>query len=260
MGRQSFSGKSILIVGGTSGVGFAIAEACVELGARVVVVSRSQDKVNMAVERLKRSYEDAIQRVQGYVCDLAGGEVEAELAKLFEVITDKGSNLIDHVVSTAGSHPNTMTLGEATLENMVSASRHLFIGDVLLAKLALKHLRPADTSSFTMTGGAGTQKPPHGWSLWAGIGGAKDSLTRGLAVSMKPIRVNLVSLGAIQTELFDEAGGKWGQETLEKAAKTASLLGTIGKPEDVAETYLALMKNKFVTGTISMVEGGALLN
>ncbi|CAH0037965.1 unnamed protein product [Clonostachys solani] len=257
MGRQtveSFSGKSILIVGGTSGVGFAIAEACVDLGARVVVASRSQDKVNTAVERLKRSYENATDRIQGYVCDLARGEVEAELTKLFNDITDKGSNPLDHVVSTAGSHPNAMTLGEATLENLVSASRHLFIGDVLLAKLASKYLRPADNSSFTMTGGAGTQKPPHGWSLWAGIGGAKDSLTRGLAISMKPIRVNLISLGAIQTELFDEAAERWGSKDFGGGCEDCII------PEDVAETYLAIMKNKFVTGTISMVEGGALLN
>ncbi|KAJ3531338.1 hypothetical protein NM208_g8924 [Fusarium decemcellulare] len=236
-------GKSIVIVGGTSGVGFAVAEACLEFGAELVIVSRSQENVDKALHRLQASYPDAATSIQGYTCDLMSGQAEADIIQVFDLATQNGTNLVDHVISTAGSFPNPVTLADATSDDLVAASKYHFIGDLLLAKVAVRYLKPAYTSSITMTGGAGTFRPPPGWPLWAGVGGAKDALTRSLAVELKPIRVNLVSLGAIRTELFESSRRRLG----------------IGDPQDVAETYLGLVKNHFATGTINVVDGGALL-
>ncbi|TDZ36577.1 Short-chain dehydrogenase/reductase ATR9 [Colletotrichum trifolii] len=254
-------GKSIVVVGGTSGVGFATAEASLELGANVVVVSRTQDSVTKAVRRLQTSHPAAAASIRGHVCDISSEQAEADMAKVFDLVTGNGANPVDHVISTAGSFPNPLTLAGATPGDLVAASSHLFIGDLMLAKVAARYLRPAYTSSITLTGGAGTYKPPPGWPLWAGIGGAKDSLTRSLALELKPVRVNLVSLGAIRTELFDRAAAAHGHHdaAFVEAAENSSALGRIGDPGDVAETYLALMKNHFVTGTVNVVEGGALL-
>ncbi|KAF4462407.1 short chain dehydrogenase reductase family [Fusarium albosuccineum] len=251
-------GKSIVIVGGTSGVGFAVAEACLEFGAELVIVSRSQENVDRAVHRLQASYPDAATSIQGYTCDLMSGQAEADIVKVFDLATQNGTNLVDHVISTAGSLPKPMTLADATSDDLVADSKYHFIGDLLLAKVVVRYLKPTYTSSITMTGGAGTFKPPPGWPLWAGVGGAKDALTRSLAVELKPIRVNIVSLGAIRTELFDGAVADWGAEAIDATMK-ASPLNKIGDPQDVAETYLALIKNHFATGTINFVEGGALL-
>ncbi|OJJ07626.1 hypothetical protein ASPVEDRAFT_46892 [Aspergillus versicolor CBS 583.65] len=251
-------GKSIVIVGGTSGVGFAAAEASLEFGASVVVVSRTQENVDKAVKRLQASYPAAAINVRGYACDISSEQAEADISRVFDFATDKGTKPVDHVISTAGSFPNPITLAEATPSSLIAASQYHFIGDLMLAKVAVKYLRPGYTSSITLTGGAGTYKPPPGWPLWAGVGGAKDALTRSLALELKPIRVNLVSLGAIQTELFDRAMAGWGEEAIQ-AAKNASVLGRIGDPGDAAETFLAIMRNQFMTGTINVVEGGALL-
>ncbi|CAG9974781.1 unnamed protein product [Clonostachys byssicola] len=256
--RNKLTGKSVVIVGGTSGVGYAVAEASVEFGANVVVVSRTQDNVNKTLQRLHLSYPESNSRVRGFVCDISSSTAEVDITKLFEFITNNGSRPVYHVVTTASSLPNITSLSDATAEDMVAFSKYHFIGDTMLAKVAAKYLKGANTSSFTMTGGAGTHKPPPGWNFWASVGGAKDALARGLAVGIAPVRVNLVSLGAIRTELFERAAGNWGEEAIE-ASKNNSLLGTVGDPRDVAETYLAITKNHFQTGTITFVEGGALL-
>ncbi|KAM0415692.1 hypothetical protein ACHAPT_013364 [Fusarium lateritium] len=256
--QNKLVGKSIVVVGGTSGVGYAVAEGGIDLGANVVVLSRSQDKVNDAVQRLKATFPDRAVSIRGLVCDITSESAEADITKVFRLITDDGSTPVDHVVSTAGGHPNTTALRDATAEDLVAFSKYHFVGDAMLAKVATKYLRPANASSITMTGGAGTVRPPPGWSLWASVGGAKDAMARGLAVGLAPIRVNLVSLGAIRTELLEGAVANWGEAVLE-GAKGNSLLGIVGDPRDVAETYLGIMKNYFQTGTITLVEGGATI-
>ncbi|KAL0938558.1 Tropinone reductase 2 [Colletotrichum truncatum] len=255
---NKLAGKSVVIVGGTSGVGFAVAEGCIEFGASVVLVGRTKIKVEEAVQRLGATYPNASERVRGYACDISSKTAEDDITNLFEFVTAARKTVVDHVISTAGGLPNTLTLTDVTSDDLVAFSRYHFIGDTMLAKIASKYLDPAHTSSITFTGGAGTFKPPPGWSVWASIGGAKDALTRGLAISLAPIRVNLVSLGAIRTELFDQAAANWGKEALE-ASKDASILGVIGDPRDVAESYLGIIKNHFQTGTITLAEGGTLL-
>jgi len=83
-------------------------------------------------------------------------------------------------------------------------------------------------------------------------------MVRGLAVDLKPVRVNLVSPGAVETELWDSLP-KEAREGYFKTVGAKLLTGGIGMPEDVAECYLWLMKDKNVTGTVVQTDGGALL-
>lgn len=76
-----------------------------------------------------------------------------------------------------------------------------------------------------------------GWTIVAAYGTALEGMTRGLAIDLAPIRVNLVSPGAVHTELFGEVG----EEVLGKF-REMSLTGEMGRPEDVAEGYLYAMK------------------
>jgi NAD(P)-dependent dehydrogenase (short-subunit alcohol dehydrogenase family) len=80
-------------------------------------------------------------------------------------------------------------------------------------------------------------------------------LIRGLAVDLKPLRVNLVAPGAIKTEM-------WGDKLPPQASerfKSRTLVGAVGRPEDTAEAYIYAMKDYYVTGTVLLSEGGALL-
>lgn len=83
-------------------------------------------------------------------------------------------------------------------------------------------------------------------------------MTRGLAVDIAPIRVNLVSPGAIDTELFDRLGMQQKEQVLQMLAKQ-TLVGKVGRPQDVAEAYLYCMRDSFCTGTIFSSDGGRLL-
>ncbi|GJC90819.1 short chain dehydrogenase/reductase family [Colletotrichum tofieldiae] len=259
--------KSVLVIGGSSGIGYAVAQACVEFGARVVVASRSQERVNVAIERLRKIYPDAGDRIRGHVVNLSGDDSEASITKLFEFVTNGGRDKVNHVVETAGENLNiSLTLQEATPKAIAEASSSRLFGVIILAKVATKYLAKEHTSSLTLTGGATAHKPPQGMSVLAAIGGAKDALARGLAVDMNPVRVNLVSPGAVQTELLDSLlrNIKLGEasadaEVMRTFLSNKSLLCRIGDAEDLAEAYLSIMKNYFVTGTIMHVNGGLML-
>ena len=92
----------------------------------------------------------------------------------------------------------------------------------------------------------------------APVGSAVRGLTHALANDMKPIRVNCVCPGAVKTELFDGFAGDRLQEVLDMY-KAKTLTGSVGAPEDLAECYIMVMKNKFMTGQEISADGGYLL-
>ncbi|KAM0499126.1 hypothetical protein ACHAP8_005836 [Fusarium lateritium] len=255
--KDKLQSKLIIVIGGTAGIGFGVAKACVEHGASVVVAGRSQQKVDGAIERLKPAAEDA-SKVRGHICDLSGPDVEANVRKLFDFATDNGQVKVHHVVSTAGYMESPLALKDTTVEDILNLCQGRIVGDVIIAKISLQYLEPSYTSSYTMTGGLGAYKPLPGYSVRDGLSGAKDALVRSLALEMKPMRVNLIHPGAIQTEMLDQVAQMWGEGAVQQFADRA-VLGRIGQPEDVAEAYLGMMRNYFTTGSISIVDGGALI-
>ncbi|KAK5313726.1 hypothetical protein LTR93_010723 [Exophiala xenobiotica] len=111
-----------------------------------------------------------------------------------------------------------------------------------------------------MTGGVSLCRPRNGGSIQAAAGGSMEVMTRAPAVDLAPIRVNLVSPGATETELMDAMARRMdGLEAARQVFRSMSIFGQIGRPEDVAESYLCCMKNNFVTGTVFHAEGGYLL-
>lgn len=82
----------------------------------------------------------------------------------------------------------------------------------------------------------------------------KKGWQRGLAVDLAPIRVNAVSPGSVKTDLFDGLSA----EAIEGMRK-ATLTGRLGRPEDLAESYLYAMRDGFLTGSTIHSHGGRLL-
>ena len=85
-----------------------------------------------------------------------------------------------------------------------------------------------------------------------------EGLMRGLAVDLKPLRVNVVSPGAVETELFSAIP----QDTRDRVLdfyRSTSTTGTVGTPQDLAEAYLYVMKDRFITGSVVESNGGRLL-
>ena len=243
----------VLVIGGTSGIGFCIAEAALENGAFVIVAGSSEAKLSKTLERLRSAYPASNSQVSGHICDLSQTEqLEANIEALLKKAA--ADSKIDHITFTAGPALNIYPVSEVTPEAIHKTGAVRFLRPLLLAKLAPKYLRPGHSSSITLTGGSNTDKPLPGWTLQASYGAAIEGMTRGLAVDMKPARVNMVSPGAVHTELF----GDISEESLQRM-RDISLTGTVGRPEDVAEAYIYAMKDKFITGSIIQSNGGRLL-
>jgi NAD(P)-dependent dehydrogenase (short-subunit alcohol dehydrogenase family) len=253
--------KMVVVIGGSSGLGFAVAEACLEHGADLVVASRNQDNVDKAIARLAHAYPNATERTRGHICDLDSGDVEANLTALFEYATYQGSRKINHIVDTAGAPPEAgFQVANVTTDAAMDIARSRLVPRLLLAKMALKYANPQASSSLTFTSGVLTHRPQKGTGALMAAGGAKEVLCRGLAVEIAPIRVNVVSPGAIRTEmLLRMTAASGNSQAVEEGLSKATLLGVLGTPEDVAEAYLCSIKSNYMTGTTIHTEGGSLL-
>jgi NAD(P)-dependent dehydrogenase (short-subunit alcohol dehydrogenase family) len=234
-------GKRIVVLGGTSGMGFATAEMAAREGATVVVASSRRESVDRAIARLPQGAE-------GYAIDLSN---EEQVRDFFNHLGD-----FDHIVFTAGETPQPGELSKINVEQ----ARHFFDlrfwGSFMAAKYGSSHIRPG--GSIVLTSGIIVQRPRKGWTVGAGIGGAVEALTRTLAIELAPIRVNAVCPGSVITEM-------WGPLSEEDRAAMAQRIGQTlpvgraGEPHDLAQAYLYLMREGFSTGQVITVDGGATL-
>ncbi len=247
------SGARILIIGGSSGIGYSVAEASVESGATVIISSSQESRVKSSIEKLLETYPSAKDRVSGHACDLSVQSMEENIKKLFEQ-----TGKLDHVVFTAGDALATTPIHEATLEGIQKAGMVRFFAPLLVAKYASKYLSAGPASSLTLTTGSASQRPIAGWSVPASYGGGLHSMTRNLAVDLAPIRVNLISPGAVETPLWDHLSKEQFEDFKTKYASKHTT-GQIGRPEDVAEAYLFAMKDKNCSGSVIDSNGGFLL-
>lgn len=252
---NKLQGQRVVIIGGSSGIGYGIAEAAVEYGATVTIASSKPDKVQSAVTRLQQTYPDAAGRVNGQAVDLGADNVEEQLTSLFDLASAGGKHKVNHVAHTAGAPFKSRTLDEITPESLAMPLKLSFVGTMMLAKIAARYLDRSPGSSLTLTGGVNDVKPTAGWVAVAPIGGATRGLTHALAHDMKPVRVNMVAPGAVKTELFDH----FADDGIEDFYKAKTLTGSIGKPQDLGEVYVSIMKSEFVDGTEITVDGGYML-
>ncbi|KIJ42921.1 hypothetical protein M422DRAFT_112545, partial [Sphaerobolus stellatus SS14] len=183
--------KSIVIFGGTSGVGFGVAHASLlSDAAEVLVVSSNPERVANAVKRLQDG-KFGKGKIHGEVVNAK----DQERLKTFVI----GLGEVDHIVWTSGdSDIITKNLfPNFTVDAAKAAFDVRFWGPVIVAQNA----KFRAGGSLTLTGGirSGTLlvKPWSGFSLGSGVVGAVDSVTRGLAVDLAPVRVNHIALGAV---------------------------------------------------------------
>jgi NAD(P)-dependent dehydrogenase (short-subunit alcohol dehydrogenase family) len=239
--NMTLKDKRIVILGGTSGIGFATAQAAAQEDAAVVVVSSRQSNVDKAVASLPKNAE-------GYAADLSS---EDGVRGLFERI-----GAFDHLAFTAGE---TLQLGELSatrLEAARNAFNLRFWGAFAAAKYAAKNIRPG--GSIVLTTGIASLRPLKGWTVAAAICGAMDALTRALAVELGPIRVNAVSPGVVRTALWGNMS-EADRDAMYRNVGGALPVGRVGEPSDIAPTYLYLMRQGFGTGQVVVVDGGTVL-
>lgn len=149
---QKLLNKHILVIGGTSGIGFGVAEASLASGAQVTVSSSNQSRVDATVEKLKADFPG--QKVAGHACDLSKPTVEQDLEALFSKV-----GKVDHIVYSAGDKLAAAPIQEITYEKIIAAGQVRFTAALLAAKVGSKYLNPGPYSSITLTTGSVSQKP-----------------------------------------------------------------------------------------------------
>jgi len=253
--------KRVLVLGGTSGIGFCVAENALENGAIVTVASSRQESIDKTLSRLRESYPHLTDNISGHTIDLRSDDAEQSIISLLDSATNNGKDLLDHIVSTAGDsiaiQPLSAFDGAAVLDK---TQRVRVVAPMLIAKHAPgKYLRSSNESTITLTGGVNTYRPGVNWMLPVYAAAGLQGLVRALAVDLRPIRVNLVEPGAVDTELFSRVYSGEQLEGVLAEFKKQTLTGQIGRPEDVSELYVYFMRDSFVTGQAVLSEGGLLL-
>lgn len=252
--------KRILILGGTSGIGFCVAENCLENGAIVIVASSRQESIDKTISRLSTSYPDFSSRISGHIIDLRSDTAETSILALLDTATNHKTHLLDHIVSTAGDSVPIQPLSafrDAT--TLTDAQRVRVLAPMYIAKHAKQYMHDSARSSITITSGVNSYMPGNGWALPALAGMAVEGLVRALAVDLRPVRVNAVAPGAVWTELFQRTFTGEQLERFKQEFARQTLVGDVGMPEDVSEAYLYFMRDAFVTGQVVLTEGGLLL-
>ena len=237
---MDLDGKNIVIIGGSSGMGLATAAAAAA-GAAVTIASSDKSRLDTALAALPAG-------CAGAVIDTRS---EASVAEAFDRISE-----LDHLVYTAGDRVTPRPLTEVTPEEARQLFEVRFWGAVTAVRHAAPRIRPG--GSIVLTSGTIGVRPSPGAALAAGSAAAIEGLTRGLAVELAPVRVNAVRPGAIRTPLWDSVPQER-RTALFAALAERTLAKTAGEPEQIAAAHLYLMDNRFVTGTVLTVDGGAVL-
>jgi NAD(P)-dependent dehydrogenase (short-subunit alcohol dehydrogenase family) len=238
---MSLQDARVVILGGTSGLGFATAQAAAREGAHLAIASSSRERVDRAVAELPTGTE-------GFVVDVAR---EDDIARLFTTIGP-----FDHMVFTAGESLTLNPLHAMRLDAAREAFNRRYWGALAAVKHSREQIRRG--GSIVLTTGAAKDRPHAGWTVAASICGAIEALTRALAIELAPIRVNAVSPGVVRTALWDNITDD-DREAFYRAVGEALPVGRVGEASDIAEAYLYLMRERFSTGQIITVDGGTAL-
>src|SRR5262249_1043363 len=231
--------QQIVIIGGSEGIGLAVAKAARALGARVLAVSRTRAKL-----------EAARGVVSGLEIRVADINNTASIQELFSEFS-----AVDHVYIAAGSSK----LG-GPLDHPLSDFRHKFDerlwGWIDVVRAAHRLMRPG--GSFTFTGGLSSDRPVSG--AWvSGIATmATEQLARVLALELAPIRFNAIAPGYTDTPMWDHIF----PENRAQALSDATNKYPIPRPvtaDEVAQPEMLLMQNEALTGETIHIDCGARL-
>ncbi|OIR09813.1 3-oxoacyl-[acyl-carrier-protein] reductase FabG [mine drainage metagenome] len=233
--------ERVVVIGGSSGMGFEIAKMALAKGAEVVIAGRSIQRLEAACVALGEN------GVEIAVVDIGQ---QSEVAALFKLVGQ-----LDHLVVTAAdlSYGPVTELKESDL---MRAVRSKLLGPLFAAQESASRIRPG--GSITFTSGIAARRPMRGGAAAAAINSGLEGLARSLAIELAPLRVNVVSPGWTDTPIWDGMTGMTEDRKHEVHSSMAARLpsGRIGRVEDIAEAVFFLMKNGFVTGTVLDVDGG----
>lgn len=233
---MTLQGTNVVIVGGSTGMGFATAKLAKQQGANITITGRSVEKLAQAKSELGE--------VRTVAADFSD---EAASAQIFD-----GLDRVDHVFIAAGS----LQLG-SLLEADISTLRPAFEERIWGPLYVVRSCAPRmpEGGSVTLTSGIRASRPLSGTSIISAACAAGETLAVAMALELAPIRVNAIAPGWIDTPLVASVLGD-NRKTVLNSEAAALPVKRIGTPEDIAEAVVMLMNNRFISGEVLHIDGG----
>lgn len=242
---MSFNNKVVVVTGGTSGIGFAIAQQLASEGARIVITGRSRDKLDAAIEALG----GAVAGVQAEVSKLE------DLDRLYGHVKSAYGRL-DLLVANAGAG-EILPLGSITEDHFDRAYNGNVKGVVFTVQKALPLM--AAGGAIVIIGSMASITPGGGMSVYGGTKAALRAMVRSWIVDIKGsgIRINLLSPGPVDTQSLRDFFGDQAEAGLASLAGL-STLGRIGQPAEIARAvaFLGSDAASFINGVELFADGG----
>jgi NAD(P)-dependent dehydrogenase (short-subunit alcohol dehydrogenase family) len=232
-------GQTVVVIGGSAGIGLETARRARAEGARVILTGRNPERLQRAESEL-----DALSTAAFDATDAAS------LEQFFRDLP-----AIDHVMVTAGRpyYGRLVDMDFAEVRNLVG--EHLLLA-LYVARYAANKVRPGGTLIFM--GGTGGRRPAVGMSITGAMTAALPALTANLALEIAPVRVNLIAAGFVDTPLSASLLGDQ-LENRRNQLRATLPIGRVVGPADVAALAVHIMANTALTGATYDVDGGQQL-
>lgn len=246
----SVAGRSVVVTGGSKGIGRGIAKVFSQAGANVLITGRDQAALDAAVESLS----DLPGKVSSYRVDVTALAACQEMA---HVAAERHGG-IDVLCANAGIFP-AARLTEMTPENLEEVLSTNFKGTVYAVQACLEYLEQSGHGRIVVT--SSITGPMTGYPGWSHYGASKAAQmgfvrTAAMELAQRKITINAVMPGNIKTEGLDGLG----QDYLDQMAATVPQ-GRLGSVEDIgnAALFLATDEAGYITGQSLVVDGGQTL-
>jgi len=234
------SGQTVVVIGGSAGMGLETARQARAAGAKLVLTGRNPERLQRAADELEAQTTSAFDASD-----------DGALAQFFRDLPGP----IDHVMVTAG-RPTYGRMLEMDLAEVRAAIDEHLIMYIQVARYATPKMKPG--GSLVFLGGTGSRRPGIGLGIASTITVALPSLIANLALEVMPIRVNLIAAGFVDTPLSAELLGDE-LENRRKQLRDTNPIRRVVESADVAALAVHLMTNTALTGATYDIDGGQSL-
>ena len=241
----SLAGQKVLVIGGTSGIGLATAEAAADCGATVSIAARNSNRIANVCKAITQRSGLNVTGVTLNIEDRNAVRNFLFAEAPFKHLLLPGSTVVPELFNKIS-------------ENVSRSSFDSKFWGPLWAAIDAVQFMP-DGGSITFYSGVAAERPVKGFVIGAAIDGAINSLTRSLALELGSynLRVNAISPGLIVTPLLSNIDHFVSRSDPRDELAQRSPLAKSGRPIDCAIAAIGFMINDYITGEVLNVEGGA---